>query len=129
MAFDLRDGRNQTVKHRLCRFEDIEDGHSRGFELQHEGTKTQLFVVRRGVVVFGYINECPHIGTPLNWKNTTFLTQDRSQIICATHGALFRIEDGRCTAGPCAGQSLTPAELQCEDKGIFMANTAIPTSD
>ena len=117
------------MKYRLCRFKDIEDGHSRRFELQHKGTKTQLFVVRRGSELFGYINECPHTGTPLNWKNTTFLKQERSQIICATHGALFRIEDGRCTDGPCAGQSLTPVELKYEDEEIFLANTAIPTSD
>jgi nitrite reductase/ring-hydroxylating ferredoxin subunit len=58
------------VKHSLCRFEDIEDGASRGFELDLKGSKTQLFVVRKGTDVFGYINECPHIGTPLNWKNT-----------------------------------------------------------
>ena len=117
------------MKYRLCRFKDIEDGHSRRFELQHEGTKTQLFVVRRASELFGYKNECPHTGVPRNWKNSTFLKQDGSQIIRATHGALFRIEDGRCTDGPCAGQSLTPAELQCEDEGIFVANTAIPTSD
>ena len=32
---------------------------------------------------------------------------DRRHILCATHGALFRIEDGHCLAGPCKGKGLT----------------------
>jgi len=35
-------------------------------------------------------------------------------IQCATHGALFRIRDGYCVAGPCAGQGLIPLEVKVE---------------
>jgi nitrite reductase/ring-hydroxylating ferredoxin subunit len=27
-------------------------------------------------------------------------------LLCANHGALFRVEDGFCLRGPCHGQSL-----------------------
>jgi len=70
-----------------------------------------MFVVRRGNDVFGYVNICPHAGTPLDWTPGQFLTRDKTNLLCATHGAQFRIEDGLCVAGPCPGSSLTPVPI------------------
>lgn len=110
------------MSQRLCGFEEIPDGDSKGFEIDVFGQAVQMFVVRKGDTVFGYLNDCPHIGTPLNWKNTRFLSMDGSQIVCATHGALFRIEDGYCTAGPCLGAHLKPVELERVEDGIIVKN-------
>ena len=55
-----------------------------------------------------YENACPHTGGPLDWVPDRFLAPGKDMILCATHGALFRIEDGYCLAGPCAGERLTP---------------------
>tara|TARA_E500000331_G_scaffold191875_1_gene184490 strand:+ start:653 stop:1000 length:348 start_codon:yes stop_codon:yes gene_type:complete len=108
------------VNERLCSLEDIPEGGSKGFEVKVDGETVQLFVVRKSGAIFGYLNDCPHIGTPLNWKNTRFLSMDGSQIICATHGALFRIEDGHCTAGPCIGMNLKRVKVDCVDDYICM---------
>jgi nitrite reductase/ring-hydroxylating ferredoxin subunit len=67
--------------------------------------------------VFGYVNSCPHLGTPLNWAGDTFISEDSGLIICATHGALFEIEDGACVSGPCAGQSLEAAPVTVDRAG------------
>lgn len=104
----------------LCRIEDIPDGESRGFEITVGEDEIEFFVVRMGNAVFGYLNDCPHVGTPLNWKNTQFLTMDKSMIICATHGAVFRIEDGHCTGGPCIGMNLKPVAVGCEGSNIIL---------
>ena len=40
-----------------------------------------------------------------------FLDRSGRHILCSTHGALFRITDGRCIKGPCLGASLVP--LRC----------------
>jgi len=64
------------------------------------------FVVRRGEAVFGYVDVCPHAGSPLANPVGRFLTREGDLILCAAHGALFRIEDGVATSGPCAGQGL-----------------------
>ena len=78
----------------LCRLDEIADGESRGFEHELEDDDIEFFVVRKGQSVFGYFNDCPHIGTPLNWKNKNFLTLDNSMIVCATHGAVFESKMG-----------------------------------
>ena len=68
---------------------------SRGFEYELEDDDIEFFVVRKGQSVFGFFfNDCPHIGTPLNWKNKNFLTLDNSMIVCATHGAVFELKMG-----------------------------------
>ena len=88
----------------LCRLEEIDDPGARGFTRPQE--PREIFVVRRGGAVHGYVNSCPHIGTPLEFRPDQFLTRERDEILCSTHGARFEISTGRCTAGPCHGRSL-----------------------
>jgi nitrite reductase/ring-hydroxylating ferredoxin subunit len=76
------------------------------------------FVVRRGERVFGYVDSCPHAGWPLAMAGDRYLTRDKSLILCGGHGALFRIEDGFCTAGPCADQSLDPWPVEVGPDGV-----------
>ena len=66
------------------------------------------FVVRRGPVVTGYVDHCPHAGMPLALAPNRYLTREGDLILCASHGALFRPDDGVCIGGPCAGSRLTP---------------------
>ena len=42
----------------------------------------------------------------LNWQPDSFLTADKSKIICASHGAIYDIASGECVAGPCRGKKL-----------------------
>lgn len=88
--------------HVLCSREDLEENGSRGFEVNG----VALFAVRKRGAVFVYRNRCPHVGLPLNWLPNQFLDLDRELIQCTSHGALFRIDNGQCVAGPCPGQSL-----------------------
>lgn len=102
----------------LCRLDDIADPGSRGFDIEGR----PLFVVRHGEFVAGYVNSCPHTGGPLDWVEDQFLDLERRHILCATHGALFRMEDGHCLAGPCAGDHLTPVSLTVVDGVVMLAH-------
>ena len=105
----------------LCRLEEIEDGGAKGFTLGEGLDAEELFVVREGRRLRAYVNSCPHTGVPLELVPDRFLNADGSYIICSTHGALFRIGDGYCVAGPCAGDCLTPLEvaLDAEDRVVL----------
>jgi nitrite reductase/ring-hydroxylating ferredoxin subunit len=91
-----------------CALGALPEGAAKGFEWDGGGFGRNGFVVRRGGAVHAYLNQCPHTGGRLDWKPDAFLTKDRSLIMCSTHGANFRIDDGFCTAGPCMGMSLRP---------------------
>jgi nitrite reductase/ring-hydroxylating ferredoxin subunit len=101
----------------LCRLEDIEDPGSKGMTVSIAGQLQDIFVVRQGDSVFGYLNSCPHTGGPLDWTPDRFLDLDGRYIQCAMHAALFRVEDGRCIAGPCNGDRLTPVPVEV-DAGV-----------
>lgn len=105
------------MSRRLCRLDEIPDGEGIGFSLDREEADRlanghlQIFVLRRGSRVFGYANSCPHLSSPLDWVENQFMTPDKTRIMCATHGAQFRIEDGHCVSGPCEGDALTPLQV------------------
>ena len=101
----------------LCRLEEIEDGEGKGFAIETTDGPCDIFVVRDGEAAYGYINSCPHTGTPLDWTPDRFMSEDGGFIMCATHGALFQIEDGDCIAGPCAGDRLTGVPLTVDGDG------------
>ena len=107
---------------RLCHLEQLPDGGARGFAPQGAGRDT-LFVVRRGARLNAYENRCPHLDTPLPWRKDAYLNAAGDRIVCAAHGALFDIDTGLCTLGPCLGDALTPVPLILHDDGeVHLAN-------
>lgn len=94
------------IRYRLCRDEDIPEDGARGFAVDTPDGTAALLLVRRDGKVRAYRNRCPHTGINLDWVPDQFLDFSGSYLQCATHGALFRLHDGFCVRGPCAGQSL-----------------------
>jgi len=106
----------------LCPLDALPDPGSKSFTIERSGEPQEIFVVRRGDHAFAYANRCPHVGTPLDWQPDVFLNHARTLIQCATHGALFRIDDGFCIAGPCRDERLTPVGLNIIDGEIRLAD-------
>ena len=107
-----------TVSVFLCRLDDISDPGSKGFE--NIDGEEKFFVVRQGGEVYAYRNFCPHYGAPLDWKPDAFLSFDKDQILCSMHGALFNINDGVCTEGPCPGSALKSINITLEEGVIYL---------
>jgi len=84
-----------------------------------------LFLVRRGESVRGYVNRCPHAGHELNLMPNQFLTSDGELLLCRSHGARFRIEDGFCVLGPCPGASLTAFDVEIVDGFVVAADSEL----
>lgn len=106
---------------KLCLLGDIADGAARNFVLQLRAGRFHGFVVRQGDVLSGYVDQCPHMGLPLAQKLDDYLTPDGGLIACSWHGALFRVDDGACIGGPCAGQSLTPWPVALDNGWVVTA--------
>jgi nitrite reductase/ring-hydroxylating ferredoxin subunit len=122
MAHHLQDGRRSRVSgQRLCRADEIAEGGGRGFRLGSGPDLRMVLVVRRGGALHAYENACPHMGTPLNFLPDRFFDRSGEHLLCATHGALFRVADGFCLAGPCAGKSLRPAAIRIAGDDVVLA--------
>jgi nitrite reductase/ring-hydroxylating ferredoxin subunit len=108
----------------LCRLADVADPGARGFTLEGPAGRHEVFVVRQGSRLYAYENSCPHIGTPLDFLPDQFLTRDRTQLLCGTHGARFEIATGLCVAGPCKGRSLRPVAVRVADGDVVIDHAA-----
>ena len=106
----------------LCELESLADPGARGFVLQIGENYFHGFVVRKDGAVHGYVDRCPHFGVPLPHRPDVYLTLDETLIQCGWHGALFRIEDGVCVGGPCAGDRLTPWPVRVTDGKVVTAS-------
>ena len=106
---------------RLCAVAELADPGARGFRFRAGEALFAGFLVREGAEVRGWIDSCPHNGWPLAVMDDLYLTRTGDRILCAAHGAVFRLGDGVCTAGPCAGEALTPWPVTVRDGTVETA--------
>ncbi len=92
------------------------------------------FVVRYQGVARGYLNRCAHVGVALDWEPGKFFDRSGLYLLCATHGAVYAPDSGRCAGGPCRGQGLrviAVTELDgtifwIPDRHVFPVGTTVP---
>ncbi len=65
-----------------------------------------------------YLNRCRHLPIPIDGGSKRYLTDDGQYLICGTHGALYRRDDGVCIAGPCLHLALERLPI-LEENGIL----------
>lgn len=100
----------------LCRLEDIPDGGAVAVHVDSATGGFELIVLRQGERVFAYHNECPHAGRRLDYAPGRFLVSE-GRIVCAAHGATFRVDSGACLGGPCSN-GLAPVPVAVVDGEI-----------
>ena len=71
----------------------------------------RVLLLRSGEGVRAYRNRCAHVHIPLNYEPGVFHVLDGNVLMCAHHGAMYRIADGFCFDGPCEGASLSPVPV------------------
>jgi len=100
---------------------DVPPGHTLKFRVGRDGRVVEGFVVNHHGRYYAYVNRCPHVGTPLDLWPNEFFSEDRSLLVCSTHGALFEPASGRCIAGPCAGDALDALPLRLEGDDVVVS--------
>jgi len=101
----------------LLNADEFVEGECKTFRLADGAYEKECFIVFKDNEFYAYENSCPHTGAPLDWMPNQFLSLDKMHIQCSTHHALFRINDGYCVSGPCAGKSLKQLEVSIYQGG------------
>jgi nitrite reductase/ring-hydroxylating ferredoxin subunit len=86
-----------------------------------EGDVESLILIRQGAQVRAWMNVCPHAGRRMDYAPGQFLLTRDQQLVCAVHGATFRLDDGGCTGGPCRGQSLLAVPVEVRAGEVVLA--------
>jgi len=115
-------GKDDLQLIRLCSLGDLGASGAKGVVIGSGLEQSRYVIVRAGDGVKCYLNECPHQGTPLDTFPNKFLDELGEHLVCSTHGARFKVEDGVCVLGPCLGQSLSPRDILIRDGQVYLAN-------
>lgn len=104
----------------VCDGSDLQDG-GKGvrFPVRAFGQAATGFVVRYQGKAYGYLNRCAHVPVELDWKEGQFFESSGLYLMCATHGAVYAPESGRCTGGPCRGGRLHPIAVHETEGRIY----------
>ena len=86
-----------------------------------DGESETILLYRDDDEIQAWLNICPHAGRRLDYAPGKFLMQD-GDLVCAAHGATFRLDNGECVAGPCRGASLKAVPLRYVDGQVCLAD-------
>jgi nitrite reductase/ring-hydroxylating ferredoxin subunit len=104
----------------ICASDDLRDGGTGiRFDVQSGGITRPAFAIRWCGAVRGYLNECRHQASELDWEPGDFFDASKLYLVCATHGALYEPDSGLCVAGPCRGAHLTAVTLAEHHGGVY----------
>lgn len=98
----------------------VDGGKGIRFALPALGEFVTGFVVRFQGKPYAYVNLCAHISVELDWNEGDFFTAQQDFLICSTHGANYRPDNGFCVMGPCKGKSLKPIKVIEQNQKIII---------
>ena len=105
----------------LCRLDEVPESSAK-IAAARVGDKTiEVIVVRRGATAWAFANRCPHFSVGLDAQPGVLHVYRGELLMCAHHGALFRLDDGMCTDGPCLGHPLDSIPVRVEGDHVVLA--------
>jgi len=108
----------KTVPVKVCELAELDRPRTVISGRLDNGRPREVIVVRtEGGEPRAYVNVCMHLPVPLDGGSREFLSMDGRSLMCGTHGALYRFEDGYCFEGPCEGFSLEPVSWTVDEDG------------
>ena len=107
----------------LCNGAELVDGgQAVPFDVIFQGQTCRAFAVRYKGQVHAYLNRCAHVAMEMDWQPNRFFDESGHWLVCGTHGAIYRPDNGDCVGGPCRG-GLVKIETS-EHHGVVHWHTA-----
>lgn len=104
----------------ICNGDALHDGGAGvRFPVTAHGGDATGFVIRFRGQVHAYLNRCAHVPIELDWNEGAFFESTGLYLMCATHGAIYLPDSGRCAGGPCRGGALRKISVIERDGQIF----------
>ena len=115
---------------RVCASDELVDGGA-GVRCTatYGGGEAVVFFVRYDGRAYGYLNRCAHVPMELDWSEGQFFESSGLYLMCATHGAIYEPDTGKCVGGPCRGGRLRPVQVDERDSPEGRAVFWLPDDD
>lgn len=105
----------------LCPEAEVPAGGGKEVVLGEGNYAFRILLLRWSGGIRAFRNRCAHVHIPLNYEPDTFHVFDDDVLMCAHHGAMFRIGSGECFDGPCERFSLTIIPVAVRDGVVVVA--------
>ncbi len=115
---------------RICASDELVDGGA-GVrrDAKDAGGNVVVFFVRYDGKAYGYLNRCAHVPMELDWSEGQFFESSGLYLMCATHGAIYAPDTGKCVGGPCRGGRLRALQVDERDTPEGRAVFWLPDDD
>ncbi len=88
----------------LCKTSELTDGgQAVPFDVRYAGQTCRAFAIRYEGRPHAYLNRCTHVAMELDWQPNRVFDDSGHWLLCASHGAVYRPDTGKCSGGPCRG--------------------------
>lgn len=98
----------------------IDGGPGVRFQAAWHGQTEPAFVIRYWGRAYAYLNRCGHVPIEIDWQAGQFFDHSGLYLACATHGALYAPDSGRCLLGRCNGNGLVSLQVTERDGNIYL---------
>ena len=105
----------------LCTLAEIPQRGAREIVFGDGYDSFRVLVLRSAGGVRAYRNRCAHVHIPLNYEPDQFHVLENDVLMCAHHGAMYRIADGFCFDGPCEGANLSRVGVSIRGNTVVLA--------
>lgn len=123
---DPRDGWRRVCDGAALR----EGGPALRIDVRVGGNAATALLLRAQGRAVGYLNRCAHVAMELDWQPGRVFDADGRWLVCATHGALYDPQDGRCAGGPCRGRGgLRAIEVMESAGAVYWRPDAVVQAD
>ncbi|MFW6376845.1 MAG: Rieske (2Fe-2S) protein [archaeon] len=85
------------------------------------GDRREAILLREDGDVVGWLNYCQHF-THVRLDKGSGATRRDGEVLCTNHGAMFDVESGLCTHGPCEGAYLEGIDVHAEDGDVYLTD-------
>lgn len=103
--------------------EEVPDDSSYLFRVRAVDSDEQreAILVRLDGTVVGWLNYCQHM-THIKLDKGSGATLRNGEVLCRNHGAMFEVDTGLCTYGPCEGAYLEAVAVDVRDGTVHLAD-------
>lgn len=83
--------------------------------------RREAILCRQDGAIVGWLNYCQHF-THVRLDKGSGATRRDGEVLCTNHGAMFDVESGLCTHGPCEGAYLTNVDVSTENGAVYLTD-------
>lgn len=91
------------------------------FRIEDEGGIKEAILVRHHDEILAWLNVCQHF-THIRLDKGDGAPMRDGEVICSNHGAMYAVDSGRCTYGPCEGAMLTAVDVSEADGWVHLTD-------